>query len=148
MKVILLKDVKNLGKKDDIVDVAEGYARNFLIPRKLAQVATPGGIKQVEQEQKALEKRKAKERQEAMEMAEKLSKTSTVLKVKAGEKGKLFGSITSKDIAEALSSQHGLKIDKRKVELTEPIKSLGDYEVSIKLAPEIEAKITVKIVEG
>ena len=148
MKVILLKDVKNLGKKDDIVDVAEGYARNYLIPRKMAQVATPGSIKQIEQEQKALEKRKEKEKQEALEIAKKLSKTSTVIKVKAGEKGKLFGSITSKDIADALNQQHGLKIDKRKVDLAEPIKSLGDYEVSVKLAPEVEAKITLKIVEG
>jgi large subunit ribosomal protein L9 len=148
MKLILLQDVKGLGKKDEIVNVADGYARNYLIPKKMAREATEGSIKQIQQEKKALQKRKSKEREEAMELAAKLSKSSTVIKVKAGEQGKLFGSITSKDIAEALNTQYGLKVDKRKIELSEPIKSLGNYEVGVKLAANVDAKITVKIVEG
>ena len=99
MKVILLEDVKKLGKKGDLVDVADGYARNYLLPRNLAQEATAGGIKQIKQQKAALEKRKKKEKELAQEIAEKLSKTSVTLKVKAGDQGKLFGSVTSKDIS-------------------------------------------------
>ncbi len=148
MKVILLEDVKKLGKKGDLVDVADGYARNYLLPRNLAQEATAGGIKQNKQKKAALEKRKKKEKDLAQEIAEKLSKTSVTLKVKAGDQGKLFGSVTSKDISEALKEQQQIQVDRRKIELTEPIKSLGSYEVDIKLAPEVEAKLTVKIIEG
>ncbi|HHV17355.1 MAG TPA: 50S ribosomal protein L9 [Thermoanaerobacterales bacterium] len=148
MKVILLEDVKKLGKKGDLVDVADGYARNYLLPRNLAQEATAGGIKQIKQQKAALEKRKKKEKELAQEIAEKLSKTSVTLKVKAGDQGKLFGSVTSKDISEALKEQQQIQVDRRKIELTEPIKSLGSYEVDIKLAPEVEAKLTVKIIEG
>lgn len=148
MKVILLEDVKKLGKKGDLVDVADGYARNYLLPRNLAQEATAGGIKQIKQQKAALEKRKKKEKELAQEIAEKLSKTSVTLKVKAGDQGKLFGSVTSKDISEALKEQQQIQVDRRKIELTEPIKSLGSYEVDIKIAPEVEAKLTVKIIEG
>jgi large subunit ribosomal protein L9 len=148
MKVILLADVKNLGKKGELVNVAEGYARNYLIPRKLAQAATEGNIKQLEQEREALERKKARELNQARELSQKLSKTQVTLKVKAGEQGKLFGSITTKDIAEAIKSQLKVDVDKRKIELDEPIKSLGDYEVTIKLAPEVESKVYVKILEG
>jgi large subunit ribosomal protein L9 len=148
VKVILLEDVKKLGKKGDLVDVADGYARNYLLPRNLAQEATAGGIKQIKQQKAALEKRKKKEKELAQEIAEKLSKTSVTLKVKAGDQGKLFGSVTSKDISEALKEQQQIQVDRRKIELTEPIKSLGSYEVDIKLAPEVEAKLTVKIIEG
>ncbi|WP_422446309.1 50S ribosomal protein L9 [Thermoanaerobacterium sp. DL9XJH110] len=148
MKVILLADVKNLGKKGELVNVAEGYARNYLIPRKLAQPATEGNIKQLEQEREALERKKARELNQARQLSQKLSQMKVTLKVKAGEQGKLFGSITAKDIAEAIKSQLDVEVDKRKIELHEPIKSLGDYEVTIKLAPEVESKVYVKILEG
>ena len=148
MKVILLEDVKKLGKKGDLIDVADGYARNYLFPRNLAREATEGGIKQLKQEKAALENKKKKELQQAKELAAKLSKTTVTLKVKSGDQGKLFGSVTSKDISKALKEQHKIEVDRRKIELPEPIKSLGSYEVDVKLATEVDAKLNVKIVEG
>lgn len=148
MKVILLEDVKKLGKKGDLIEVADGYARNYLLPRNLAREATEGGIKQLKQEKAALENKKRKERQQAQALAAKLSEMTVTLKAKSGEQGKLFGSVTSKDISEALKEQHDIEVDRRKIELQEPIKSLGNYEVDIKLAPGIDAKLKVKIVEG
>ncbi|HHW01397.1 MAG TPA: 50S ribosomal protein L9 [Thermoanaerobacterales bacterium] len=148
MKVILLKDVKDIGVKGEVVNVAEGYARNYLFPRKMAAEATEAGLRQLEQEKKAQEKKREKEKQIAIRQAEMLAKTHLTLKVKAGEQGKLFGSITSKDISEALKEQYNIDIDKRKIELSSPIKSVGDYEVTIKLAPEVETKILLKIIEG
>lgn len=148
MKVILLEDVKKLGKKGDLIDVADGYARNYLFPRNLAREATKGSIKQLKQEKAALENKKKKELQQAKELAAKLSKTTVTLKVKSGDQGKLFGSVTSKDISKALKEQHKIEVDRRKIELPEPIKSLGSYEVDVKLAPEVDAKLNVKIVEG
>ncbi|NLZ52956.1 MAG: 50S ribosomal protein L9 [Thermoanaerobacteraceae bacterium] len=148
MKVILLEDVKKLGKKGDLVNVADGYARNYLFPRNLAQEATAGGIKQLKQEKAALEKKKRKELEQAKELAAKLASTTVTLKVKSGGQGKLFGSVTSKDISEALKEQQNIEVDRRKIELPESIKSLGSYQVDIKLAPEVDAKLTVKIVEG
>jgi len=148
LKVILLEDVKKLGKKGDLIDVADGYARNYLFPRNLAREATEGGIKQLNQEKAAIENKKRKEREQAKALAAKLSETTITLKVKSGEKGKLFGSVTSKDIAEALKEQQNVEVDRRKIELAEPIKSLGSYKIGIKLAPDIEARLTVKIVEG
>ncbi|MCR4430309.1 MAG: 50S ribosomal protein L9 [Tepidanaerobacteraceae bacterium] len=148
MKVIMLSDVKDVGKKGEIINVAEGYARNYLFPRRLAMEATESSMKQLEQEKRAQEKKKQKEKQNAIKQAEMLSKTHLTLKVKAGEHGKLFGSITSKDISDALKSQYNIDIDKRKIELSNPIKSLGDYEAAIKLAPEVETKIHFKIIEG
>mgnify|MGYP000971246302 FL=1 len=148
MKVILLEDVKKLGKKGDLVDVSDGYARNFLFPRNLAKEATEGSLKQLKQEKDALAKKKQKELEQAKELAKVLSNTTVTLKVKAGEQGKLFGSVTSKDISEALKKQYNIEVDRRKIELQEPIKSLGSYKVDIKLAPEVDAKLSVKIVEG
>lgn len=148
MKVILLEDVKKLGKKGDLVDVSDGYARNFLFPRNLAKEATEGSLKQLKQEKDALAKKKQKELEQAKELAKVLSNTTVTLKVKAGEQGKLFGSVTSKDISEALKQQYNLEVDRRKIELQEPIKSVGSYKVDIKLAPEVDAKLSVKIVEG
>jgi len=148
LKVILLEDIKKLGKKGDLVNVADGYARNYLFPRNLAKEATAGGIKQLKQEKAALENKRKKEKEQAKELAAKLSDTIITLKVKSGEQGKLFGSVTSKDISEALKEQQKIEVDRRKIELSEPIKSLGSYKVDIKLAPEVDAKLTVKIVEG
>lgn len=148
MKVILLEDVKKIGKKGDLVNVADGYARNYLFPRNLAKEATSGSIKQLKQEKKAMENKKKKEFELAKEVAEKISKSSVTVKAKSGDQGKLFGSITSKDIANELKKQHNIDVDRRKIELSEPIKTLGNYKVNIKLAPEVEAELTVKIIEG
>lgn len=148
MKVILLEDVKSLGKRGDMVNVADGYARNYLFPRNLAIEATEGSIKQLEQEKATMEKKKQKEIETAKKIAEKLSNMTVTIKVKSGENGKLFGSVTSKDVADALKTQCKINIDKRKIELDEPIKSLGNYAVEVKLAPEVQTKLTVKIVEG
>lgn len=148
MKVILLEDVKKLGKKGDLVDVSDGYARNFLFPRNLAKEATEGSLKQLKQVKDAIAKKKQKELEQAKELAKVLSNTTVTLKVKAGEQGKLFGSVTSKDISEALKKQYNIEVDRRKIELQEPIKSLGSYKVDVKLAPEVDAKLSVKIVEG
>jgi len=148
MKVILLKDVKSLGKKGDLVEVAEGYARNYLLPGKLADEATQGGIKQIEQEKNALKNKQKKEMDAANSLAQKLAKISLSLGAKAGDQGKLFGSITNKDISEALLKQHNIKVDRRKIELADPIKALGEYEVSVRLAAEVEAKLSIKVVEG
>lgn len=148
MKVILLEDVKSLGKRGDMVNVADGYARNYLFPRNLAIEATEGSVKQLEQEKAAMEKKKQKEIETAKKVAEKLSNITVTIKVKSGENGKLFGSVTSKDVADALKTQCKINIDKRKIELDEPIKSLGNYSVEVKLAPEVQTKLAVKIVEG
>lgn len=147
MKVILLQDVKNLGKKDQLVNVSDGYARNYLIPRNLAAEATPGRIKEIENK-KVLEKKKTeKELQQAKELAEKLGKLEVGFRTKSGENGKLFGSITGKDIAEAIKLQHNIDVDKKKIVLHDAIKALGTYQVEIKVYPEISAKIDVKVVE-
>lgn len=148
MKIILLEDVKKLGKKGDLVDVADGYARNYLFPRDLAEEATAGKIKQLKQEKAALEDRKEKEKEQAQEIAEILSKSEVSLKVKSGDQGKLFGSVTTKDISEALKKQCKIEVDRRKIELSEPIKTLGEHKVDIKLFPEVVANITLKIIKG
>lgn len=147
MKVVLLQDVKDLGKKGDLVNASDGYARNFLIPRKLAVEATAGKLKEIE-EKKASEKvRKEKELKAAKELADKLSKIEIIFRTKAGENGKLFGSITSKDVAEAIKAQHNLELDKKKIVLHDAIKSLGTYQVEIKVYPEVSAKVNIKVVE-
>ncbi|MFO7152015.1 MAG: 50S ribosomal protein L9 [Bacillota bacterium] len=148
MKVILLQDVKSLGKRGDLVNVADGYARNFLFPRNLAVEATPGNLAKLEQEKKAKENKLARQKMEAEELAARIKNLSVTLKVKAGTQGKLYGSINSKNIAEALKEQHGIDLDRRKIQLDEPIKAFGSYEVSIKVHPEVEAKLTVRVVEG
>ena len=117
MKIILLEDVKKLGKAGDVVEVADGYAANYLFPRNLAQEATKSGLKQVKQKQKALENKRRKQKQQAIELGKKLSASNIVIQAKSGEQGKLFGSITSKDISEAIKKQHKLDVDKRKIAL-------------------------------
>jgi len=148
LKVILLQDVKNLGEKGDVVDVSDGYARNYLFPKNFAVEATPGNLAKLEQEKKAKEKKLARIKKEAEELAEKIKRCSVTLKVKGGAQGKMYGSINSKNIADALKEQHGIDIDKRKIQLDEPIKAFGSYEVAVKLHPEVEARLTVKVVEG
>jgi large subunit ribosomal protein L9 len=146
MKVILQQEVKKLGKKGDILEVSEGYARNFLLLQKLAIPATAVNINNASQ-QKASEERKIQRAvDEANVMAAQMSKLEVTITVKMGEGGKLFGSVTSKDIAEALLAQHKVELDKRKIDLKDAIKGVGTYPVSIKLHPEISAKIQVHIV--
>jgi large subunit ribosomal protein L9 len=147
MKVVLLQDVKDLGKKEDLVNVSDGYARNFLFPRKLAAEATSGKLKEIEDKQHSKKLRKDREMQAAKELADKLGKLEVSFKTKAGENGKLFGSITSKDVADAIKLQHKIEVDKKKVVLHDAIKAIGAYQVEIKVYPEISAKINVKVVE-
>jgi large subunit ribosomal protein L9 len=145
MKVILKTDVKGLGKKGDIINTSDGYARNYLFPKGVAAEATEGNLK-VQEAFKAKEaKKKAEEADSARELAKKISSLSLAISVKTGENGKLFGSITSKDIAEELKLQHGIEIDKKKFILDEAIKTAGEYGVEVKVYPEISAKIKVII---
>lgn len=147
MKVVLLQDVKDLGKKGELVNASDGYARNFLFPRKLAVEATTGRLKEIEDKKSAEKNRKEKELGAAKELADKLSKLEVLFRTKAGENGKLFGSITGKDVAEAIKAQHKIEVDKKKIVLHDAIKSLGTYQVEIKVYPEVSTKISVKVVE-
>lgn len=148
MKVILNEDVKKLGKKNEIVNVSDGYARNFLFPKNLAKEATPGNLKEVELAKKREADKKEQELQEARELADKLKNKTIHLSSKVGGNGKLFGSITNKEIAEALQSQFSVSIDKRKIELDEHIKALGSYEITIKLHPKVNAVMLVQVKEA
>lgn len=146
MKVILTKDVKGLGKKGDIVNAADGHARNFLFPRQLAIQATDVNLRKLDREKEKEKNKKADELTEAKVLAGQLENLSFVLEAKAGEEGKLFGSITAKDIAESIEAKTGVKLDKRHIETGETLKTLGHHEVWVKLHPEIKVKIAVEIV--
>ncbi|MBN1659642.1 MAG: 50S ribosomal protein L9 [Anaerolineae bacterium] len=143
MYVLLKKDVDNLGQAGEVVTVADGYARNFLLPRGLAVAATPGAIKQAELEQAAEERRHAAELNEAKALAQVLDEMSVTFHARAGETDRLYGSITKTQIAEALEAKSGREVDRRKIDLDEPIKDLGAHAVTIRFAPGAEAKITV-----
>ncbi|MFZ7102946.1 MAG: 50S ribosomal protein L9 [Peptococcaceae bacterium] len=145
MKVILQEDIKALGKKGQIVEVKEGYARNFLLPKKLAVEANDNNVKELKRQAKIKEERAEKEKQEAEKLAAKISKAAVTLKVKSGDNGKLFGAVTSKDIADNLAKEHKLKIDKRKIDLSENIKTIGEYDVKIKLHPQVATELKVKV---
>lgn len=147
MKVILKQDVKGLGKKGDVVNASDGYARNYLFPRGLAAEATEGTIREHEIQKANEAKKKANELQKAKELAKELSQLAVTVKVKAGENGKLFGSITSKDIAEAIKKQFGYDIDKKKIVLDEAIKVAGTYNVEVKVYPEVSANVKVTIAQ-
>jgi large subunit ribosomal protein L9 len=148
MKVILLQDVKSLGKKDQIVDVNDGYARNFILPKKLGVEASSGNLNTLKL-QKANEAKVAAENlAKAKEFAEELSKLTVVVKMKAGEGGRAFGSVSSKEIAEEAKKQHGVELDKKKIVLPEAIKAFGAYEITVKLHPEVQAKLKVKVEEN
>ncbi len=146
MKVILQKDVKNLGKKGEIVEVAEGYGRNFLLPRGLAVEATAGNLRQVEQQKKVEAARSARELKEAQADAAKLEGKTITIRAKVGGAGKLFGSITSQEVADQIKEQLAVDIDKRKIDLKEPIKSLGSYSVTARIHPEVHATFKVEVV--
>lgn len=145
MKVILLEDVKKLGQKGDVVDVAEGYARNYLMPKGLAKEATAGGLKAL----KAVKEREAEQQKrqlkKAQELAEQLDGKVVTIITRAGEKGRLFGSVTNKEVAEVIKAQFQVEMDRRKIELNEAIKSLGDYTIKVKLHPQIAAKMIVRV---
>ena len=145
MKVILNKDVKGTGKAGDVVTVSDGYARNMLIPRGLATEATQSNIRQLEKQKAIAAEKKAEEKAAAQELAEKLNKASIKMKVKAGEGGRIFGSITSKDIADAINMQLGVDIDRKKVKLDAPIKQVGQTDVDMRLYQDVNAKIKVII---
>ncbi len=145
MKLILQEDVKSLGKMGDVVNVADGYARNYLIPRKLGVEANVKNIKALEHEKRRIEEKGKKIRHDAQGLAERLSATEITLSAKAGEEEKLFGSITSMDIAEALKKE-GFDIEKKKILLEEPIKRLGAYSVGIKIHHDVTAQVQVKVI--
>ena len=145
MKVILLQDVKSLGKKDAIVEVSDGYGQNYLIPRKLAVAATAGNMNEVKQRKDSLDNKAKKELEAAKEYAAKLNDKVVTIYAKVGENGKLFGAISNKDIQEDIKKQYGLEVDKKKIVLNEPIKTVGSHIVEIKLYTGVNAKITVKI---
>ena len=148
MKVILLSDVKGSGKKDDIINVSDGYARNFLFPRKLAVEATASASKEIERKRAVENQKELERRQTAEKKAASLrGKVITVI-AKCGEKGRLYGSVTAQEIADALNKQHGVEIDKRKIELADPIRTVGETDVVIKLYPEISAKMLVRVTGG
>ena len=147
MKVILNADVKGKGKKGDIVNVSDGYARNFLFPKNLAKEANATNLNAATQTKNALEHKKLVERQEALALAEKLKNTAITLKAKCGEGQRLFGSVTAQEVADAVSSQRGVEFDKKKVVLSGTIKELGTYTVKLKLYPEISADITLNVVK-
>ena len=145
MKVILTQDVKNLGKEGDVKDVSDGYARNYLIPRGLVVEATKANLKEKEDQASRLQKQKDREKNEAEALHERLNGKSITLTARCGGGDKLFGAVTSKEIADALNKQFKVKLDKKKVDLGEPIKHLGEYPVKIKIYPLIQAEITVRV---
>lgn len=147
MKVIFLKDVKGKGKKGEIKDVADGYANNFLFKQGLAIEATPANIKALEAQKQKERRQAAEELANAKKLKETLEKLTVEIAAKAGEGGRLFGSITSKQIVEALYDQHGVKLDKRKMELADAIRSLGYTNVPVRLHPEVTATLKVHVTE-
>ncbi|ASR49769.1 50S ribosomal protein L9 [Paenibacillus kribbensis] len=146
MKVIFIKDMKGQGKKGQVKEVSDGYAANFLLPRGIARPATEGNMKTLENQNAAEEKRKQEEKEEAQVLGKKLEETTIQLKAKAGDGGRLFGAITSKQIAEAVAKT-GIKLDKRKIELEEPIRTLGVTQMTVKLHPEVKATLKVQVTE-
>lgn len=146
MKVILTKDVKGTGKKNEVINVAEGFARNFLLPKGLALEATEGNLRDLAHKKENQDKRKEEELQQARELGKKLKGLSLTLPVKTGEGGRLFGSISNRDIGDVLEKAKGIIIDKRKIELEGPIKNLGNYPVNIKLHPQVTATIQVQVI--
>ena len=145
MIVILNRDVKGTGKAGDLVKVSDGYARNMLLPKGYATEATDGNIRNLEKQKAIAAEKKAEEKAAAQELGEKIAKLAVEIKTKAGEGGKIFGSITSKDIADALKEQHNITVDKKKIQLDGTIKQTGEVTVEIKLYPEVSTKLKVDI---
>ena len=147
MKVILLQDVKGKGKKGQMLEVSDGYARNYMLPRKLAVEATADALNTKRMNDKAAAEKEAKERAEALEISRQLREMTLVVSAKGGGAGRLFGSVTNQEIADALKAKSGIALDKRKIVINDPIKSVGTYTVQCKLGYEITAPLTVKIEE-
>jgi large subunit ribosomal protein L9 len=145
VRVLLTKDVSNVGKAGEMKRVARGYARNYLFPRGLAMMPTDGAVRHVEIIAKADAKRNEKATNEAKSLAEKLDKTTLAFKAKVGEQGRLYGSITTQDIADKLNEKVGLEVDRRKIALAEPIKQVGDFKVAIQLFGDVSGTVTVKV---
>ncbi len=148
MKVVLLQDVKGQGKKDQIINVSDGYARNFLFPKGLAAEVTGSVLNEIKNKEASKAHKIELEKAAARETAEKLAAVRVAFKVKSGGAGRMYGSVTAKDIAEALKAQHKIDIDKRKLILDEPIKQYGTYTVEVKLYTEITGKVTVSVTEA
>lgn len=147
MKIILLEDVKTLGKKGDIVNVSDGYARNAILPKKLGVEATAKNLNDLKLQHQHADKVAAENLQKAKELAKEVEQKKVVIKIKSGDGGKIFGSVSTKEIAQAAKEQTGLDLDKKKMQLTDPIKALGTYEVPVKLHPQVTTKLTVQVVE-
>lgn len=148
MKLILLQDVKSVGKKGDLINASEGYAKNFLLPRKLAVEATKSNLNDYELKQKSEAKRKQEELDKAQAIAKALEEQVVTITVKTGGNGKLFGSVTNKEVADAIVEQTKQDIDKKKVSIGDPIKMVGERTATIKLHPKVTAEVTIKVVEA
>ncbi len=148
MKVILTQDVRGQGKRGQMIEVSDGYARNFLLPRKLAQEATTDNINTMRMNDKATQERQAKERAEALDLRNRMKDMTVVVTAKGGGAGRLFGSVTNTEVSEALAKQAGVQLDKRKIVLDEPIKSVGVYTVKCKLGYEINAELKIEVKEA
>ena len=147
MKVILLQDVKGQGKKGQLIDVSDGYARNFLLPRKLAQEATADNVNTMKMNDKAAQEKRQREREAALALSKVLKEMTLVVTAKGGGAGRLFGSVTNAEISDALAKQHKIQLDKRKIVLKDPIKNVGTYTVTCKLGYEVNADLHVEIKE-
>jgi len=147
MKVILTTDVPKLGKQGDVVNVSDGYARNYLIPKNMAIEASDARLHELEQKNRQLEKKRKKEEQIAQQIKEQIDGQTVVVKARCGESGKLFGAVTSKEIADAIKARYKVDIDKKRIEIKEPIKQLGEYPVRIRLHQKAIADVTVRVEE-
>lgn len=148
MRIVLREDVENLGHKGDLLEVADGYARNYLVPRGLALKASKGIVKQAEAMRRSRDAREARDRAGAEEVAARLTGAKIEIQARAGEGGKLFGSVTANDLADAVLTQTGVELDRRKIDLAEPLKELGAADVTVRLHPEVSATLQVEVVAG
>ena len=148
MKVILTQDVRGQGKRGQMIEVSDGYARNYMLPRKLATEATPDAVNTMRMNDKATQERQAKERAEALDLRNRMKDMTIVVTAKGGGAGRLFGSVTNTEVSEALAKQAGIQLDKRKIVLDEPIKAVGVYTVKCKLGYEINAELKIEVKEG
>lgn len=147
MKVILLKDVKNIGKAGEVKEVAAGYAQNFLFKKGLAEEATPANLKKLEAQQEQKREAAREEFEDAKALKEKLEQLEVTIKMKSGEDGRLFGSVSSKQVIEAYKKEHDIKLDRRKLDMPEPLKALGYHKVDVKLHQEVTAVLKIHVVE-
>ena len=148
MKIILLQDEKKLGKKGDVIEASDGFARNYILPKKIGIEATPKNMNELKLQKASQDKRAQEQLEAARALAAQLEDKQIVVKIKGGEGGRSFGSVSSKEIATACQEQHGIEVDKKKIQLQESIKSFGSYEVPVKLHPQVTGKLAVKVTEA